>query len=38
MGSVVFGYPLATYKNKKACKSTTYRALLVLEAGTVPRF
>ena len=36
MGSVAFGYPLATHKNKKACKSTTYRVLFVLEAGLEP--
>ena len=30
---VVFGYPLATHENKISCKSTTYRILLVLEAG-----
>ena len=36
MGSVVFGYPLATYKNKKAYKSKTYRTFFVLEAGLEP--
>ena len=33
---VVFGYPLATHENKISCKSTTYRILLVLEAGLEP--
>ena len=33
---VVFGYPLATHENKIPCKSTTYRILLVLEAGLEP--
>ena len=36
VGSVVFGYPLATCKNKKTCKSATYRTLFVLEAGLEP--
>ena len=33
---VIFGYPLATHKNKISCKSMTYRILLVLEAGLEP--
>ena len=33
---LVFGYPLATYKNKIPCKSDDYRAFLVLEAGLEP--
>ena len=35
-GVVIFGYPLATQENKKACKLATYRVLFVLEAGLEP--